>query len=347
MFTISYIFLVFIIIICLFYRYDEKEHFISKTIELTDIILNPIVFQPTTPFSVDLVKVLARHIPITLKTNSNRLELIADNSCNLIDNFMKTNRTRYRYVTALFPKYLTIITHIDNNIITFDQMLNNQTIDNIYILDYINPKIIKKMLMVLLNTTRFNYIYINKFPQIIEKNAFYCVLTSEYNDELTILSELNKYFIIELPETHRNYLQFRVEFPNTLISKYDISFQNGFNKNRIIFSFRDFFCLWSFDYVSEYKIYTLTKTIFENIENIRTGFTTEMNKYIMQYLRPENMIKITIIPNHRGVDKYYRELEIHTYNSNQICVNTISTINCQPNTLFENRFKLLNLYGTQ
>jgi len=347
MFTISYIFLLFIIITCLFYRYDENEHFISKTIELTDLTLNPIIFQLTTPFSLDLVKVIARHIPITLKTNTNRLELIADNSCNLIDNFFKTNRTQYRYVTALFPKYLTIITHIDNNIITFDQMLTNRTISNIYILDYINPKIIKKMLMVLLNTNRFNYIYIDKFPIKIEMNAFYCVLSSEYNDDLIRLSEQNKFFIIELPERHRNYLQFTVEFPNTLISKYDISFQNGFNKNRIIFSFRDFFCLWSFDYVSEHKIYTLTKTIFENIENIRTGFSNEMNKYIMQYLRPENMIKITIIPNHRGVDKYYRELQIHTNNSNQICVNTISTINCQPNTLFENRFKLLNLYGTQ
>ena len=34
------------------------------------------------------------------------------------------------------------------------------------------------------------------------------------------------------------------------------------------------------------------------------------------------------------------------YNDDPICINTITTIQCQPRTLFQNRYKLLNLYGT-
>jgi hypothetical protein len=284
---------------------------------------------------------------MNLAHKTDQYELIADISCNIIDNFLKTKKTHYRYVTALFPKYLTILAHIDNNIVTFDQMLMNQNILNIYIIDHINFETIKKILIVLLNTNRFNYIYIKDAPDKIEQNAYYCLLSSEYSVEINKLSKNNKFFIVELPETHDNYLQLNVEYPNLSISKYDISFQGGFNIKKVTFSVRDFFCLWSFDYVSDYKIYTLIKTIFENLENIRTGFTSEMDKYIIQYLRPENMIKITVIPIHSGVNQYYRELQIYTYNNNQICINTISTIKCQPNTLFENRYKLLNLYGTQ
>ena len=348
MFTIFYIFLIFIIIISLLYNIPKTEHFLSKTVELTDLTLNPFIYQTTTPFSKEIFNVLSRHIPIIIKnTNRDTVELISDNSCNIIYQFLKTKKTKYRYITALFPKYLTILTHIDNNILTFDEMINNQSIHNIYILDYKNPEIIKKILTILLNTDRFNYIYIDKLPKKIEKNAYYSLLSSEYNIDIYNLSKSNNFFIIELPERHPNYLELIIEFPHLSMSKYDISFQRGFNKNKIIFSIRDFFCLWSFDYVPDYKVYTLIKTIFENLENIRTGFTSEMDKYIIQYLRPENMIKITIIPNHNGVDQYYRELEIYSHNSNQLCINTISSIRCQPDTLFENRFKLLNLYGTQ
>jgi len=284
---------------------------------------------------------------MTIKNNNNTLELICENSCNIIQDFLKTHKTPYRYVTALFPKYLTILIHIDNNILTLDQMINDQNIYNIYILEHKYPQIIEKLLKLLLNTNRYNFIYITKLPKKIDKNAYYCLLSSEYNIDIFNLSKSNSFFIIELPERHRNYLQLFIEFPILSISKYDISRQRGFNNKKITFSIRDFFCLWTFDYVPDYKVYTIIKSIFQNLENIRNGFISEIDKYNIQYLRPENMIKITIIPNHTGVDQYYRELQIYSYNSNQICINTISTIRCQPDTLFENRFKLLNLYGTQ
>jgi len=347
MYTISYIFLILLIIICLYYYIPFHEHFISKTIELTNLTLNPIIFEKTNPFSEDLFNVLCRFIPMNLKDNTNKVELLCENSCNIIDKFLITKTINYRYVTALFPKYLTILIHIDNNISTLDQMINNNSIVNIYILDYTNPKIIQKLLTILLNTNRYNFIYIKKLPNKIDKNAYYCLLSSEYNIDIYNLSKSNNFFIVEFPERHSNYIQLFIDFPYLSISKYDISRQRGFNNKKIIFSIRDFFCLWSFDYVSDYKVYNLIKTIFQNLENIRTGFSSEMDKYIIQYLRPENMIKITIIPNHTGVDQYYRELEIYSYNSDPLCINTISTINCNADTLYKNRFKLLNLYGTQ
>ena len=346
MLTISYIFLLSIIILCLISGYPKKEGFISRTLEFSDMTMNPINVQITTPFSDEFFHILGKYIPLIQYNKKDTVEIFLDYTCNIIYNFLKTQKTDYRYVTAIYPVYLTILISSSNNIITFDNMLSNQTIRNIYIFDYMNPQIIEKMIRSLVNSDRFNYIYINKFPNIIEQDAYYCILSSEYNNDLDTLAKNNKFFIIELPEKHHNYMNFRLNFPSLTISKYDISLQSGINNKKIIFTVKDILCLWSFTQVSEYKIYTLIKTLFRNIENIRNDFTNKNTKYIMEYFRPENMIIIIAVHTHDGVKKYYHELDIYTYNNDPICINTITSIKCSPNILFENRFKLLNLNGS-
>ena len=347
MLTISYIFLLSIIILCLIYGYPKKEDFISRTLEFSDMTMDPINVQITTPFSRDFLEVLGQYIPLIRYNKKAPVEIILDYTCNIVFNYLKTKQTEFRYVSAIYPVYLTIFISNYNNIITFDNMLANQTIKNIYIFDVANPKIIEKMIRSLVNSDRFNYIYINKFPEIIRQDAYYCMLSSEYNNDLETLAKNNKFFIIELPEKHPNYINFRLNFPSLTISKYDISLQSGINIKKIIFAVRDILCLWSFSNVSEYKIYTLIKTLFKNIENIRASFTNKNTTLIMEYFRPEHMITIPVVPIHIGVKKYYHELKVYTYNNDPICINTITSIKCSPDILFENRYKLLNLYGTE
>jgi hypothetical protein len=346
MLTISYIFLLSIIILCLLYGYTKKEGFISRTLEFSDMTMDPINVEITTPFSDNFFNILGKYIPIIRYNKKDPAEIFLDYTCNIIYNFLKKKKTDYRYVTTIYPVYLTILISSSNNIITFDNMLANQTIKNIYIFDNANPRIIEKMIRSLVNSDRFNYIYINKFPNIIRQDAYYCILSSEYNNDLDTLAKNNKFFIIELPEKHHNYINFNLNFPSLTISKYDISLQSGINNKKIIFTVKDILCLWSFTHVSEYKIYTLIKTLFQNIENIRNDFTNKNTKYIMEYFRPENMIIIIAVPTHNGVKKYYHELKVYTYNNDPICINTITSIKCSPHILFENRFKLLNLYGS-
>jgi hypothetical protein len=347
MLTISYIFLLSIIILCLIYGSSKREDFISRTLEFSDMTMDPINVEITTPLSDDFFQVLGLYIPLVRYNKKAPVEIILDYTCHIVYNFLQTKHTDYRYVSAIYPVFLTILISNYNNIITFDNMLANQTIKKIYIFDFTNPKIIEKILRSLINSDRFNYIYINRFPEIIEQDAYYCMLSSEYNSDLDTLAKNNKFFIIELPENHPNYINFRLNFPSLTISKYDISLQSGINIKKIIFAVRDILVLWSFSNVSEYKIYTLIKTLFKNIENIRADFTNKNTKFIMEYFRPEHMIIIAVAPIHIGVKKYYHELKVYTYNNDPICINTITSIKCSPDILFENRYKLLNLYGTE
>ena len=87
--------------------------------------------------------------------------------------------------------------------------------------------------------------------------------------------------------------------------------------------------------------------MFEGLDYFKTFVSDKNVKYIFESIRPEKMIVISVIPLHPAVEQYYRELFIYTDNQDPICINnTVSAIKCQPETIFNNRFKLLNLYGT-
>ena len=346
MYTISYIFLISVIILVLLNPYKKKEHFIQRTLEFSDMAMDPINVRVTFPFSKDFFKVLGQYIPLIQRGPDQKIDLTADNLSNITMDYLDKKTTKYRFITTLFPKYLNIITSTENPIITYDDMLKDNTINTIYIFDYFNYKTIQKMLEILFETKKFKYIHITNDPKKLKTKAYYCMMTSEPSPTVSELSKFNKYFIIEFPEKHPVYSRLKQKFPSIQIEKYDIQYQNASNIKKIIYSIRDNLCLWSFDYVPEKKIYTLIKTIFENIESIRNGFTEKNIKRVMEYLRPEHMISISVIPIHPGVERYYRELQVYTYNDDPICQNTITTIKCQPKVLFENRYKLLNLYGT-
>lgn len=346
MYTISYIFLISVIILVLLNPYKKKEHFIQRTLEFSDMAMDPINVKVTFPFTKEFYSVLGQYVPLMQKRSNQKIELVADNLSNIIKDYLDTKKTKYRFITSLFPKYLNIITLTENRIITYNDMLEDNTINTIYIFDYFNYNITKKILEILFGTSKFKYIHITNFPKKLQTKAYYCIMTSQPSPTVSDLSKFNNYFIIEFPEKHPIYNRLKLTFPSIQIDKYDIQHQNASNIKKIIYSLRDYLCLWSFDYVPEKKIYTLIKTIFENIESIREGFKDKDIKLVMEYLRPENMISISVIPIHPGVERYYRELEVYTYNDDPICLDTITTIKCQPKVLFENRFKLLNLYGT-
>jgi hypothetical protein len=226
-------------------------------------------------------------------------------------------------------------------------MLNNNTIKDVYILEYTQHKIVQNMLEILFKEKKYNYIFIYKYPKILNRNAYYALFSNEYNINITALAPYNNYVIIEFPKIHPIYQELKFKFQSLTISKYDVSLQLVHNLRKITYAITDYQCVWTYDYVSEMKIYTFTKTLFSNIENVRTSFKNANLKFLFQNLRPEKMISISVIPTHHGTVKYLHELKIFTYKEHPLCINnTVTATNCNPELLYDNRFKLLNLYKT-
>jgi len=348
--SIFYIIVITIIILLIYSNYNKNEHFIERTIEFSDLALNPINVSyntfDTQSVSIRFFKILGKFIPLIHDTTK-KPEIFNDKKSNILYQYLKENKTNYRFITQLYPKYLTILTSYSNSILTFNNMLNNNTIKDIYILESNEHKIVQNMLEILFKKKKYNYIFIYQFPKILNKNAYYALFSNEYNGDITALAPYNNYVIIEFPEKHPNYQELKFKFQSLIITKYDVSLQMAHNLKKIIYAITDYQCLWTYDYVSEMKIYAFTKTLFSNIETVRASFKNENLQFLFQNLRPEKMISISVIPTHRGTVKYLHELKLFTYKEHPLCVyNTVTTTSCEPDVLYDNRFKLLNLYRT-
>ena len=348
--SIFYIIVIVIIILLIYSNYNNNEHFIQRTIEFSDLALNPINVSynsfDSLSISIRFFKILGRFLPMIHNT-SNKPEIFTDKTSNILYQYLNENKTNYRLIAQLYPKYLTILTSYTNSILTYNNMLNNNTIKYIYIIENNQHKIVQNMLEILFKKKKYNYIFVYKFPKILNKNAYYALFSNEYNSDITDLAPYNNYVIIEFPEKHPNYLELKFRFQSLTISKYDVSLQMAHNLRKITYAVTDYESLWTYDYVSEMKIYTFTKTLFSNIETVRSSFTNENLKFLFQNLRPEKMITISVIPTHRGTVSYLHELKIFTYKEHPLCIyNTVTTTSCNPELLYDNRFKLLNLYKT-
>ena len=348
--SIFYIIVIMIIVLLIYINYNTNEHFIQRTIEFSDLALDPINVDTSTfdtqSVSIRFFEILGTFIPLIHNTKR-KPEIFSDKKSNIVYQFLNKNETTYQFIAQLYPEYLTILTSYSNSILTFNNMLNNNSINDMYILEKKNHKIVQNILEILFKNKKYNYIFIYRFPKILNKNAYYTFFSTEYSSDITDLAPYNNYVIIEFPEKHPNYLELKFRFPSLTITKYDVSLQMAHNLRKITYAITDYQCLWTYDYVSEMKIYTFTKTLFSNIETIRTSFKNENLKFLFQNLRPEKMIIITIVPIHRGTVKYLHELKIFTYKEHPLCIyNTVTTTSCNPDLLYENRFKLLNLYKT-
>jgi hypothetical protein len=347
--SIFYIIVITIILLLLYWNYNNNEHFITRTIEFSDLALNPINISYNTSVSqsvsIQFFKILGRFIPL-INDTTQKPEIFTDKNSNILYQYLNNNKTNYRIITQLYPQYLTLLTSYSNSILTFNNVLNNNTIKDIYIIENKQHKILQNMLEILLKK-KYNYIFIYQFPKILNKNAYYALFSNEFNSDITALAPYNNYVIIEFPEKHPNYQELKFKFQSLTITKYDVSLQMAHNLRKITYAITDYQCLWTYDYVSETKIYTFTKTLFSNIETVRSSFQSENLKFLFQNLRPEKMIGISVIPIHRGTIKYLHELKLFTYKEHPLCIyNTVTTTNCNPDLLYENRFKLLNLYAT-
>jgi hypothetical protein len=350
MYTFFYIILFFIIVFIAKKHFATSEHFLQNTIELSELAVDPVRFYSNTTDINHLYFFKIFKLLIPLKHNDNNFEIFIDNSLPVFQQFLNTPNSNIRMVAPLYDEYLTIICDFSNNIITYENMLSdcNQQRDFYIISNKPNYFQTVKLIKILFPSNRFTFYNLENYPTKIHKFALYCKFCTENNSELQTLSKRNQYFIMEFPKNHPNYQNLNINFQNVILSKYDISMQIGSNIRRVIYSFRSSVNLYTFSSVSNIKIYTVIKALFEGLDYFKLYVSVKNVKSLFESIRPEKMIVISVIPLHPAVEQYYRELFIFTNNQDPICINNaVSALKCNSNTIFNNRFKLLNLFGTK
>ena len=333
--TFYIFFLILIIIVSLILSSSKKEHFLSNTIELNNLTLKPLRFKSYSSISNEFLKALSSYISIIEDTKTPEFQIIPK-SLAMYDYL--NGAKSLRLVSNIYETYFTMITNKDSQVYTYDDILMKPGL-TIY---YLEPEMSRLMQLLF---PKLKSKYIDRLPNKLPPGDIYCYWETEYSIKLQSLAKNNKFLIIQMPKTDEVYNMIQISYPNLVPDKYDISLQNSINTERVIYTLRDTISIFTVDSVEDYRVYSLIKTIFNHIINIRTNVKSEQAKYILEYLRPENLIEIAIVPYHRGVEKYFRELEIYTNKPEAICVNTISTIPCQPKKLFDNRFRMI-LYGS-
>jgi len=338
MYTTFYIFLFILIIIGCIFRRTKNEHFLSNTIELTDFTLSPLRFSSNNKISNEFLQAVSKYIPI-IEDNSYPEFQIRPKSLAIYDYLFKS-KDSLRMVTNIYEVYFTIITNKDSQIYTYTDILNNLNRLNIYYLD----KETKRVLEILF-PKKTNFKFISSLPKKLGIGDIYCYWETENSPTLKQIAKDNKFIIVQMPKTNSVYNSIQIDYPNLVPAKYDISLQNSINTERVIYSIKDTISIFTNKDVSSYRTYGLIKTLFNHIVDIRIGVSSERTKYVLEYFRPENLIEIPLVPYHPGIEKYFWELEVYTYKPEAICVNTISTIPCEPQKLFDNRYRMI-LYGS-
>jgi len=359
MYTFFYIILFFIIVFIAkkqFAIWQKKnsittkaEHFLQNTIELSEMVVDPLQFNVKNNDINQLYFYNILKLLIPLKQTDKNVDIFVDNSLSIFQQFLNTPNSNIRMVAPLYDEYLTIICDFSNLIFTYENMLSdcNQQRDFFIISNKTSYFQTVQLIKILFPSNQFKFAHLEKYPQKINKFALYCKFCTENNSDLQILSKRNQYFIMEFPKNHPNYQNLNINFQNLVLSKYDISMQIGSNIRRVIYSFSSSVNLYTFSYVSNLKIYNLIKALFEGLDHFKIYVTTKNVKDLFESIRPEKMIIISVIPLHPAVEEYYRKLFIFTNNQKPICINnTVSALKCQPDKIFNNRFRLLNLYGT-
>jgi len=328
---------------------NQKEYFFQKTVELTDLAIDPIRFKINENSDKQTNFFNALNLVIPLNKNNKNFEIFIDNAYNILPEYLNGN-SQLRLIVPLYQEYLTIICDFANNILTYQDMLADCSKRDFFIVsDNNNQQNLTNMLniiKILFPQKKYSFYYLSKFPTKINQKAFYCSFCTEHSDNLITLSKKNNFFIIEFPENHPNYRNLSINYQNIYISKYDISFHGSNNIKRVIKSFRNSVNLWTYNKVPRFKIYALIKTLFENLDFIKKNIKNSTIKYVFE-ITAEKMIILTIVPLHSAVEQYYRELYIFTNNEDPLCINnTVSALPCNPSVIFDNRYRLLNLYGT-
>lgn len=334
-------FILFIILIVVLYAVSRqkssnpREYFLSNTIELTDLTLSPIRISLSNATQRDFFQSLMRYIPLTV---SKPPQIITAPKSLMINQYQRQSKENLRLVTNLYSVYLTVISEKDSMIYTYDDILTKRP----------EIQIVGGADLVPLCKTLFpnrQIKQIEQLPKILQRDVVYVFWDTEYSPILNRLSVDNKFIIADFPQKHPVYDIVQFSYPNLFAAKYSVIDQGSINTKKVVYSLKDTISLWTTSEVQERVIYNFIKTLMEHIEDIRSGIRNKYSRKVFEELRPENMIEIDLVPYHKGVVQYFRELQIYTDIADPVCVNTITTIKCNPARLWDNRFRTI-LYGS-
>lgn len=340
--TLFYI-LFYIIVFLIFLTYILKprqiyEDFLVNTIQLTSLTLDPIKYN-TNGFSIsqDFIDAIQRFIPMI--QNESQPEIFSLPKSEMVKKYLD-NPDKTRFVCSIYTVYLTIISHQDNMLYTSLDLKNSD-----HIIINILDKRLEPLMKTLYPKNRIRYIQPDSL-KILERGNVYCSWETEYSSLTRSLHHSqNKFIILKMDSDMIDLDTIQLLYPTIILSKYNIMYQGSENTERVIYALKDSISLYTYSSVPDLRVYKFIETLFEQIEPIRVTPQNTGSKFALEFLRPENLIEISLIPYHPGVEQYFRKLEVITNKPDPICVNTITTIPCNPEILLDNRYRVI-LYGS-
>lgn len=339
--------------ILLFYFYyviQDKETFLSNTIQLTDLTIKPLKIGYRGITENNFLESIKEYIPIQKIKYSTYEEIFHDTTLDmgfltrsLATSYYKKNVKNINYISFIYSVYLNLIVIPESELYSYNDLSRLKKI-KIFVID----KNIKNVLMILFKGLNLEFIHLkNNFNinlrDVLGLNGILAFWTPENSPELNELAKYNKFIILKFNE-NTNIQTLNLEFPTLHIKKYDIRNQKSINIEKTIYTIKNSVCLYSRNNESNNRIYKFIETLFKFILEIRFGIKDPLIKLTLEELRPENLIEIPIVPYHPDVIRYLKKLNIFTNRENNICINTMTTQKCDPDLLESNKMRLI-LYG--
>jgi hypothetical protein len=285
-----------------------------------------------------------------INNDKNSMGIVFKNYANTL--YLKNKYPNIRTITNLYFEYLTIISKLDSAIVTFNQI--RVELPTVLVLAK-HDDILKPIIKELFPNNKVKIV--DRVDFLTNEKSIILYISAEYSKELDALSKKYKFLIIDVPKDVDSNGLIRLKYPELRYSKMDIS---NIVSNIITLNIHKLVNTYQFTRTlicnKDADIHNFTKSLFENIENVRMSDLDKYYKMPMEFLSPELIINFSIIPIHKDVENYFRKLGIimnikdpmcknvaGTLQCEPICKNVIGTIKCQPDVLWQNRFRLLGL----
>jgi hypothetical protein len=345
--------IIFTILLLYFYLVNQnKETFLSNTIQLTNLSIKPLRIGYRSITQNHFLESMKNYIPIEKIKYNTHEEIYNDITLDmgfltrtLATTKYRENPEKIKYIIPLYSVYLTILVIPESKLYTYNDLLKLKRI-NILIVE----ENLKKVLSILFKGIDIEFIMIkNKFNinlrEKLSETSICVIWTPENSIELNELANYynNKFLIIKFDE-RTNIQMLNLEFPTLQIKKYDIRNQKCSNTEKVIFSIKNNICLYTRYNKNDNRIYKFIETLFKFLLEIRIGIKDPLSKLTLEELRPEKLIEIPIVEYHNEVIKYFKKLNIFTDEPNSICLNTMTSRDCNPKLLEDNKMRFI-LYG--
>jgi hypothetical protein len=340
--------------ILLFYFYyvnQDKETFLSNTIQITNLTIKPLKIGYRNITENHLLNSMNNYIPIEKVKYETYNDIYNDVSLDmgfltrtLATTKYRDNPSQINYVCSIYSVYLNLLVIPESKLYTYNDVLKLKNI-KIFIIE----ENLKNILSILFKGIRIEFIKIkNKFNinvrELIGTNGILAFWTPENSNDLNELANNNNKFLIIKFNEKTDIQLLNLEYPTLHIKKYDIRNQKSFNIEKVIYTIKNSVCLYTRNNNSNNRIYKFMETLFTFLFEIRSGVKDPLSKLTFEELRPEKLIEIPIVPYHNEVILYFKKLNIFTNEENNICLNTMTTRDCNPNLLEDNKMRLI-LYG--